>query len=562
MFRRIWNKARINRKLMVINLLTTGVTLLLTCSALMVAVFFSFRESLVDSLSAQAKVLAGSSSAPLLFNDPKQAAEDLRALKASPNITRAIIYDKRGGIFAEYLRDGQKKDLSPPPRVREGYRFSADYLHLFHGITLDGERVGTIYLRSDLWQLHSLMLQTGVIAALTTLIVFIFASLMLTRLQGAITGPVFSLVHTMRTVSSDRNYALRAEVAGEDEMGVLAKVFNEMLEQTQESDRKLRIEIAERKRAEEETRRLNEQLELKVEERTGQLLAAQEELVRKEKLATLGQLSGSVGHELRNPLGVMNNALYYLNTVMTDVGENVKEYLDIIGHEINNCQRIITDLLDFARVKTPQSRAIAAGELVADSIRRCAVPESVRLRTEIPETLPMVVADPAQMVQVFENLITNAVQAMPEGGSLRISAREVESEKLRVSSSNQQPAASAQEVSSGKLKVESSNMELGVSHFDAPGSDIQSETFNLKPDADFVEISVEDSGEGISPENMKKLFQPLFTTKARGIGLGLTVCRNLTEANGGRINVESRPGEGTIFAVLLPAERSLAWEKK
>lgn len=666
MFRQMWKKARIKRKLLVINLLTTGVTLVLTGSALLLAVYFSLRDSLVDNLSAQAKVLAGSSSAPLVFNDPKQAAEDLRALKASPNIVRAVIYNRNGRIFAEYWRDGLKKDSAQAPRRTEGYLFSADYLHLYHGIVLDRETVGTIYLRSDLWQLHSLMLQYGVITVLTTLIVFIFAFLLLTRLQRGITGPIFNLAQTMRVVSRDRNYALRAEVAGEDEMGVLAKVFNEMLEQIQERDGKLRTEISERSltedrlrqakeewdrtfdaivdpimivnadltikkanramagklgvtpaeaegmlcctsvhgsagqplacpharllkdgqphsaeiyeerlgghfivsvsplfdtdgkvtgsvhyardindriRAEESIRKLNEGLEQKVRERTRQLLDAQDELVRKEKLATLGQLSGSVGHELRNPLGVMSNALYFLNTVMTDADETVKEYLEIIRQEIVNCQRIISDLLDFARVKTPQTRVVSVGDLVADTLRRCTVPETVLLDTDIPETLPKIAVDPQQMGQVFENLVTNAVQAMPEGGALRISARETDSGKSKVSGSEPESETRRPDVT-------------------ATATNVQPEIFDMKRGGYFIEIFVTDTGEGISDENMKKLFQPLFTTKARGIGLGLTVCRNLTEANGGRIEVESRLGEGTTFAVTLPVERGGTWERK
>ncbi|MDD2301761.1 MAG: ATP-binding protein [Eubacteriales bacterium] len=123
------------------------------------------------------------------------------------------------------------------------------------------------------------------------------------------------------------------------------------------------------------------------------------------------------------------------------------------------------------------------------------------------------------MGQVLRNLVTNAVQAMPGGGTLRINA---------------------QRVSSSKFKVESSNRKL--------------ETSNLQLETDFVEISIKDTGEGISPENMGKLFQPLFTTKSRGIGLGLVVCKNLTEANGGRIEVESKACEGTTFAVVLPVE--------
>lgn len=284
--------------------------------------------------------------------------------------------------------------------------------------------------------------------------------------------------------------------------------------------RGIAIDITELKRAAEEVRKLNEGLELKVAERTKQLLDSQEELVRKEKLAILGRLAGSVGHELRNPLGVMSNAVYYLKSVMSGADESVKEYLDIIKGEIDNSQRIITDLLDFTRTKTPQANMVAVDELIKQSLGKSAVPANVTLRVEIPDTLPSVKVDPLQLGQVFQNLVTNAIQAMPDGGELRIAARRVSSSEFQVLSSNLKP-----------------------------------ETSNLKPDADFVKISVADTGEGIKPENMAKLFQPLFTTKARGIGLGLTVVKNLTEANGGRLEVDSQIGRGTTITVILPCER-------
>ncbi|MCM2359452.1 MAG: ATP-binding protein [Geobacteraceae bacterium] len=256
--------------------------------------------------------------------------------------------------------------------------------------------------------------------------------------------------------------------------------------------------------------------------RSGELLDAQEELVRKEKLAILGQLSGSVGHELRNPLGVMSNAVYFLRMVLGDADETTKEYLEIIKKEIDNSQRIITDLLDFARTRAPQTRIVTAGELVEQSLGTCTIPECVVLRNEVTETLPPLRIDPLQMGQVLQNLIANAVQAMPAGGALTIAARLNAECGIR----------------NAELSAEKKHSPLRTPH----------SAF----DGDFVEISVADSGEGISPENMKKLFQPLFTTKARGIGLGLVVCKNLTEANGGRIGVASRSGEGTTFMVALP----------
>lgn len=257
--------------------------------------------------------------------------------------------------------------------------------------------------------------------------------------------------------------------------------------------------IAELRLSERNYQSLNRALELKVEERTRELLDAQEELVRKEKLAILGQLSGSVGHELRNPLGVMSNAVYFLKMVNADADETTREYLDIIKHEIDNSLRIITDLLDFARTRSPRTKVVSAGELAAESLKKCVIAENINCQSDIPDNLPLLMVDPLQIEQVFQNLISNAVQAMPNGGVLRVAARQF--------------------------------------------------------DGDFIEISVADSGEGIAPENMKKLFQPLFTTKAKGIGLGLVVCRNLVEANGGRVEVGSESGKGTTFSVILPVER-------
>ena len=235
--------------------------------------------------------------------------------------------------------------------------------------------------------------------------------------------------------------------------------------------------------------------------RTRELLDAQEDLVRKEKLAILGQLSGSVGHELRNPLGVMSNAVYFLKLVLPDADETTKEYLEIIKHEIDNSLRIITDLLDFARTRPPQWQLVTAEELVRQSLDRCSIPDNVTVTVDIPEALPRLNADPQQMGQVLTNFITNGVQSMKNGGPLSVSA--------------------------------------------------------LLVDNDFVAISVADAGEGITPENMKKLFHPLFTTKVKGIGLGLVVCKNLVEANGGWIDVASEPWKGAKFTVTLPVETCL-----
>ncbi|MFI5325909.1 MAG: GAF domain-containing protein, partial [Candidatus Rokuibacteriota bacterium] len=146
----------------------------------------------------------------------------------------------------------------------------------------------------------------------------------------------------------------------------------------------------------------------------------QEELVRKEKLATLGQLAGGVGHELRNPLGVIKNSVYYLNMILPP-DEKIQKHLGILDREVANSNRIVTELLDFARVKTPVREAASLVAIVQAALERLPRPESVTVRTELDDTLPTVLVDAHQVGQILLNFLLNAVQAMPDGGHVTVS---------------------------------------------------------------------------------------------------------------------------------------------
>ncbi len=272
-------------------------------------------------------------------------------------------------------------------------------------------------------------------------------------------------------------------------------------------------DITEASLAQEQIRQLNAELEQRVEERTRELREAQEKLLRQERLAVMGQLAGGVGHELRNPLAVINNAVYFLKLVQPDASEKVKQYLGMIEKETRTADKIISDLLDFARIKSVDREAVAAPELVGRVLERYPAPAPVTVKLDFPAGLPKAFADPRQIEQVLGNLIVNACQAMPEGGQLTVSAA------TRAVENNQPP-----------------------------------ESVALPPPATahYLMIAVTDTGVGIPPENMSKLFEPLFTTKAKGIGLGLAVCKKLVEANEGCIEVHSEPGVGSSFTVCLP----------
>ncbi len=265
-------------------------------------------------------------------------------------------------------------------------------------------------------------------------------------------------------------------------------------------------DITGRKQAEQEIHKLNAELEQRVEARTHELREAQEQLLRQERLAVLGQLAGGVGHELRNPLSVILNATYYLKLTQPQVDEKTRHYFGMIDEEARRAEKIVNDLLDFARVPSVNQEAVPVPGLVARVLSRYPAPPSIKVTHELPADLPSLFVDPRHAEQVLGNLVQNACQAMEAGGKLEISAKEVKGRKPK------------------------------------------------QADAGMVAISVKDSGSGIPPENMKKLFEPLFTTKLKGIGLGLAVCRQLAEANGGRIEVQSQPGKGSTFILFLPVK--------
>jgi len=250
-----------------------------------------------------------------------------------------------------------------------------------------------------------------------------------------------------------------------------------------------------RKRAEDALAAYSHQLEEKVDERTEALRQAQEKALRQERLAALGQLAGGVAHDLRNPLSVISSAIYYLKMVQSDAEDVVLEYLDMIDDEVKTADRIVADLLDFARDKTVVPRVVDLDEIVAHVLDRKPPPQGVGLAIQIPEDLPPAYMDSGHLKQILTNLITNAYQAMDDDGILSLRASTVDGR---------------------------------------------------------VQLDVIDTGQGISPEHMKRIFEPLFTTKSRGIGLGLAICQKLIEANQGDISVTSEEGAGSTFRVTMP----------
>ncbi len=255
-------------------------------------------------------------------------------------------------------------------------------------------------------------------------------------------------------------------------------------------------DITERKEIEKELETYRHHLEDLVEQRTKELRDAQEKIFRQERLALLGELAGSVAHELRNPLGVITNAVYYLNMVEEDAAPKIREYLRLIDDEAKNAAAIISDLLDFTEIKTAERAKVDVAELIDGIFVKNPPPDPIDVEVNIPAKVAPLLVDRGQIERTLTNLVVNAYQAMPEGGRLTVTAALA---------------------------------------------------------GDQVEISIADNGVGIPPGDIDKIFEPLFTTKARGIGLGLAFSKRMVEANDGTIDVDSTLGEGSMFRVRLPA---------
>jgi len=221
----------------------------------------------------------------------------------------------------------------------------------------------------------------------------------------------------------------------------------------------------------------------------------EQRLLKSERLAAIGELAAMVGHDLRNPLTGIAGAVYYLKTKLGPrIDSRAKEILDLVEQGVEHSNEVINDLLDYSREVHLELAETSVRSITKQALALVKIPPGTSV-VDSSEDEPRIMVDPQKMKRVFVNLIENAVDAMPKGGTLTIGSTQ----------------------SKGDLKV-----------------------------------SFTDTGVGIPREAVEKLWTPLFTTKAKGIGLGLPICRRIVEAHGGEIILESHAGKGTTITITLP----------
>jgi two-component system, NtrC family, sensor kinase len=310
-------------------------------------------------------------------------------------------------------------------------------------------------------------------------------------LSRGLSDPIRKLSQAAKALT-EGNYDTRADVASSDEVGQFAAAFNHMALEVKKRDGEIRA--------------WNTELQRRVDERTAELKAAQDQILRTRRLAALGSLGAGVAHELNNPLTAVTGLLALLRK---DLGESQHgATIKQIQEQARKVTKIVADLRQFAaqeRAAVGKRFSLSGPVSSALELYSAQIDErKIRVSTEIADRVPEAQGDPVQIEQVVAHLVQNAIQAMPSGGDLRIGLSAV--------------------------------------------------------DGDAIKLTVADSGRGIPDEMRERIFDPFFSTKdhAAGVGLGLSVSHSIVEAHHGRILVDSAPGKGATFTVLLPAAAAAA----
>ncbi len=268
------------------------------------------------------------------------------------------------------------------------------------------------------------------------------------------------------------------------------------------------------------------------------LETTQNSLLQAGSLMALGEFAAGISHELNNPLGIV---LGFTQILLDEFSLDNPHYnkLKRMETELKRAQKIIQDLLSFARPAAPKKIWININQIVQETIQLISysIPKNIKLETKLENKLPLCLVDPDQLEQVLINIINNAIDAMPEGGTLHISTKLY---RLRTQDCYELGLAITQS-SQNLLETQDPSQRMP-------------KTKQYKPGTFAICIDISDTGMGIASEDLEKIFTPFFTTKKKGTGLGLSICWKLIRQNNGILRVKSYPGKGSTFRIILPIE--------
>ena len=499
----------IKRKLTLITMLTSSIALILSSVSFLIYDLVSFRHLLSQDLMTQAQIIGYNSAGAMEFKDEPAATATLSAFTAKEDIVTAALYKPDGKIFARYSRGKAAVPAFLPAHLQvKGYRFEGGFLEVFQEVTLNGEHVGTLFLQSDMRQWNSRAKRYANILLIFVLVSGLFALFVSSKLQGLISKPILHLEDTMRMVSSNKNYAVRAVKKYSDEIGRLIDGFNTMLSEIQQRDTALQSTNGELKTRTQE-----------LEEEVFQRKQAQEELFKAKHAAEEANRAKStflanMSHELRTPLNAIIGYSEMLEEETRDTGkiENVQD-LKKIQAAGKHLLALINDVLDLSKIEAGKMglhlETFDVPQVIEEmvtTLQPAAAKNSNSVNVRVAENVGTMKADITKVRQILFNLLSNACK-FTDHGTISVDVDQIRAE-----------------------------------------------------DKECIQFRVSDTGIGISAQQRQNLFQEFaqadssIARKYGGTGLGLAITYRFVQLMKGQINVESEPGKGAVFTVQLPTQ--------